>query len=378
MQIDLKRLLETETKFFEKIPPIASSGRSVNKNIGVIVVAHILPDAVPYLRILNTIFSVDVVFVKQKSINQDIFDTLKGEYKLVLADREKINDITYLREFLNEQRDGYIFIDIGGYFSNVVNELRNVLKEKFLGCIEDTENGLQRYSVNGQITFPFYQVARSPLKQNEDFLVGQAITFSAEALFRENGIILNGQKVGVFGYGKVGRGVASALRARQANVTVCDIDPVKVTHAYSHGFTPQNKDTLLKNSDIICLATGTKSLLNEDFYKIKNDAILFSITSSDDSIDTDWLAENFSCKEVSPLVTQYRLGDSQFYLLNNGNAINFIHGTTVGHFILLVQAEIVACAIKLSLEGNSNNSHSVPNEICQEIAQYWLDLFTIK
>ena len=50
--------------------------------------------------------------------------------------------------------------------------------------VEDTENGLRRYLGAWKPPCPVFSVARSPLKDPEDYLVGQSVVFSAEALLR--------------------------------------------------------------------------------------------------------------------------------------------------------------------------------------------------
>lgn len=107
---------------------------------------------------------------------------------------------------------------------------------RILGVVEDTENGLRRYLSLPKTPCPVYSVARSPLKDPEDFLVGQSVVFSAEALIRERGGILNGRPACVIGFGKVGSSIARMLHAKNVPVTVCDTDPVRMAQALAQGF----------------------------------------------------------------------------------------------------------------------------------------------
>jgi len=72
-------------------------------------------------------------------------------------------------------------------------------------------------------------VARSPLKDPEDFLVGQSVVFSTEALMRGRGDILHGRPALVIGFGKLGSSIARLLHAKGVQVTVYDIDPIRRT-----------------------------------------------------------------------------------------------------------------------------------------------------
>lgn len=364
------------SNYFDNIITILKLEKSERKKYGLIIVAHILEDADFFLAALEKIFKIYVVFAKPKSINDKIYSSLKEKYTIVIADRSEINNVKYLKSFIPENSNGFLVLDIGGYFSKVSKDLKAVFRDRFLGVVEDTENGFLRYLSSG-INFPFYQVARSELKKNEDYLVGQAITFSAESIFREQGILLNGQRVGVIGFGKVGSGVASALKTRQSIVSIYDIDPIKITHAYSHGYIPTSKNLLLRNSDILCLATGNKSLTKGDIKKIKKGCYIFTVTSADDELDLHTITENYRSLVISKYITLYTSTKNFFYVINNGNAVNFIHGTTVSSFILLVQAEIIFCCIAL-IRRNNEIEYAVENSIKKVIAKEWIKLFASK
>jgi adenosylhomocysteinase len=81
-----------------------------------------------------------------------------------------------------------------------------------------------------------FSVARSPLKHPEDFLVGQSVVFSGEALVRGHGEILPRGEACVVGFGKLGNSIARILHAKHVRVTVYDEDPVRTTQALAQGF----------------------------------------------------------------------------------------------------------------------------------------------
>lgn len=360
-----------EKNFFEKI--VSKYEKDDFKKINVIVVAHILPDAINFLDSLNRLFNVKKVFAKERSINQRVFDYLSANYEIEIANREKLSDKNFIDELIDFD-DKFVLIDIGGYFSKISNYLYKKYPNQFLGSIEDTENGFAKYLKEG-VNFPFIQVARSELKENEDFLVGQAVSFSAESIFRQNGILLNGLNIGIVGFGKIGSGISYALRNRQAIVSVNDINPIKITHAYSRGFIPKNKKAILKDSDIICLASGNRSLKCDDFKYVKDGSYLFTVTSNDDEIDFECLKKEYKEEEISEMVYKYSNKDNYFYLINKGNAINFVHGTTVSVFILLVQAGIMLSIISLLDKEYKSLDYSLSGEIQKEISDIWLKIF---
>ncbi|MGN9782577.1 hypothetical protein ACTMTF_14185 [Nonomuraea sp. ZG12] len=59
----------------------------------------------------------------------------------------------------------------------------------------------------------------------------------------------------------------------------------------------------------------------------------------------------------------------------DGNAVNFLHGASVGSFILLVQAEILAALAVLASTENDPGMWEVPGEVRKSIAATWLAYF---
>jgi adenosylhomocysteinase len=344
-------------------------------DVDVIGVLHVLPDVVPFHRALTSLFEVARIIPKPRSINRVALARLPQEI-VTRWKREDLANISNVRHLLAKDRGTrFMFLDIGGYFASTGNELRKEFGERFIGVVEDTENGLQKYLRLPSLAYPVFQVARSPLKDNEDYMVGRAIAFSAEALLRSLCVLANGAQVGVIGYGKVGRSVAEEFRGNQGNVSVHDRAAVRLTHAYSRGFHVKSKAQLLGDSDIVCLATGNQSLLRDEFAHLKQGAFVFSVTSSDDEIDLSWLQANYRSEEVSEFVHRYENEHHSFYLFNNGNAINFVHGTTVGDFILLVHAEIMACAHELASGDHGAGIHDLSDAKRNAIAEVWLSHF---
>ena len=326
-----------------------------------------MPDSIPLTDALAKIGDINMIVPKPKSANQRVRAELAN---VPLYDTRRENVLQVVERVSKPT----VFLDIGGYFSTIVNELDHKLGENFRGIVEDTENGLQKYEKVG-INYPFISVARSPLKENEDIMVGQAISFSAEALLRQHTILVSGLKIGVLGFGKIGRSVAQNMRQKQGSIMVNDTDNIRLTNAVSAGLETQTKEKLLSKSDAVCLATGNLSLSGEEFTKLKNGCWVFSVTSSDDEMDKEWLEQNYTREDISDHAAKYTRGNHHFFLLNNGNAINFIHGTTVGDFILLVHAEILVAAHRLLTKQQPLDNNELDQSIRDRICKVWLSLF---
>jgi adenosylhomocysteinase len=250
-----------------------------------------------------------------------------------------------------------------------------------MGVVEDTENGHQKYEAlltkkDGYVAYPcpIMSVARSALKDPEDFLVGQAVVFSADALLREKGMILTGKRAVVMGYGKIGSSIANCLRTKALRVDVIDNNPVRLALALAHGFHTANKSELLGAADLIFCATGNKSLVGDDFAVIKKGAFVFTATSGDDEI-SDYQALLATARpsrhaRVSVVGSEGR----DIFLCNNGNSANFMHGGVVGPFIKLVQAELIFALSQLQSMQCREIRH-LSEHSKRFIADLWLNKF---
>jgi adenosylhomocysteinase len=71
---------------------------------------------------------------------------------------------------------------------------------------------------------------------------------------------------------------------------------------------------------------------------------LFSVTSSEDELDLVFLDGEYECEEIAPHITKYSSFTNYFYLVNKGNAVNFIHNAVLGNAIHLVRGEMIHAA----------------------------------
>ncbi|MEU3523531.1 hypothetical protein AB0E62_06640 [Streptomyces sp. NPDC038707] len=79
--------------------------------------------------------------------------------------------------------------------------------------------------------------------------------------------------------------------------------------------------------------------------------------------------------QVGPHITRYLTTGHYFSLLNGGNAVNFLHGASVGPFIFLVQAGIVAASAVLAGGGLCPGMHETGPADRAAIAATRLDYF---
>lgn len=86
---------------------------------------------------------------------------------------------------------------------------------------------------------------------------------------REDGKLIQYLKCGILGYGKIGRSIASHLLQRGVKPAVYDTNPLKRVSAFNELNRIPDRDSIIKESDILFSATGNKSLKIEDFQGIE-------------------------------------------------------------------------------------------------------------
>ena len=344
-----------------------------------VVVNHALPDTVYMLDALKAVGDVKKVFVKPRSINRKAFADISKLYDTEIANREQLADPHYAANLFQDVSEGktpVVALDVGGYFAKPLSAIQERLGKLFLGVVEDTENGHQKYEKVSLLESCVYSVARSPLKYAEDVLVGYSVALATENIIRSFGDLHCTKHVGILGYGKIGKGAAQTLKNKGLTVSIYDRDFVKLVQASADGFDVYNDlHMALKRSDIIISCTGNAAIKGKDFLAIKNGAYLSSVTSSDDELDFNGTASMFQKETVGDHIELYKSANNHFYLLNSGNAINFIYGPSAGSYITLVHSEIVACTDAI-LKDHPAGLHEAPKEVRERIAKTWIKTFT--
>lgn len=356
---------------------------TVNKIEKVIVVTHIVPGNEEYLIELNKKIPI-IILPKQSSVHKGIKKNIEKlnipflNYTRKQISNEKNSFISDIDAFVGKSK--FAIIDIGGVFSDILVELYDKFGDNLVGIVEDTENGHQKYikllNQSGSFPCPVYSVARSILKEPEDFLIGQSIVFSSEALLREEGKVLTGKCATVLGYGKIGSSIAIHLRSKGLNVKVIDTDPKIQLIAFSNNFYSGSKAELIANSDLIYCATGNKSINIMDINTIKRGAYVFTATSADDEIGDYQQYISYIQPTSNKAISRVETESNYFYLSNRGNSVNFLHGSVVGNFIAPVQAELLFALSLMDGDVKLEEVVQIDNNSKSFIANLWLKYFS--
>jgi adenosylhomocysteinase len=136
-----------------------------------------------------------------------------------------------------------------------------------------------------------------------------------------------GRAAAVIGFGKLGSSIAQSLRSKGVSVTVYDTDPVRATQALAQGFhVASSRSEALATAGVVMCATGSLALRYDDFTRLANGAYLASVTSSEDELELEALLGVYERTQVVEHVTRHHTVGHYFYVLADGNAVNFLHG----------------------------------------------------
>ncbi len=361
--------------YSDVIRDIIAQGIS-RKSISVIAVAHIIPDIVDYLMTLDNFFNLKGVIAKPKSIDDNILKKLIDRgIPVVKFKRGSIELENFLDNQIDNDENPLVLMDIGGWFAPIINKLSLKHNGKLIGIVEDTENGHQKYLALPKLELPIYSIARSPLKDYEDFLIGKSIVYSADAILRTQGVLIEYLNCSVIGYGKIGKSIAQQLANRGIQPTVYDKQATKRLEAYNRGFKLQSWSDMLSTSDVIFSATGGHATNAIDFKLIKSGCYIFSVTSADDEFDFEYFNDEYKFHRVTDLIDKGIGNTNYFYLVCKGNAVNFIHGACVGDFIHLSRSEMIYAVASLAKSEHQLKIYSVDDVTRETIANSWIRTF---
>jgi S-adenosylhomocysteine hydrolase len=312
------------------------------------------------------------------------------EEKLGIRELLAINGPELIKEWIGDKQG--ILIDIGGYFAPPLKalQIQGLQKGGVIGIVEDTENGHQLYEqAIRKLTLeeiervpPIITVARSQIKESEDYNVGKAITDAVDHILRtvDYTHLAESKTILIIGYGKIGSAAAKvASEKTRGPVLICETDAVRRLKASAHSFGVVELGEGLARAEIIICCTGNKCLKKEHLSMVKNHAYIASCTSRDGEFDKTFLSslnkigvsadngeaggpsENApqsegqeehktSSKNEESHITRYTIAGKTINLLNNGDSVNFVEKAVHGYFIHGVLASLATAAIRLYLD----------------------------
>lgn len=186
------------------------------------------------------------------------------------------------------------------------------------------------------------------------------------------------RRVGIVGFGMIGRRVASVAQSNGAYTRVFDRDSLKLLEARSFKHEVRfSLNDLLQDAEIVISATGEAAIQAHEIVNARDGIVLASAGSKLQEIDVAGLQKlAISTRRVSDMIVEYQMpSKKRVFVVRDGAAINFILGSCPDQTMDVVFAEIVE-GYKALIGGKllPGKIHEVGNEARQEIASAWLRL----
>ncbi|HZN86510.1 MAG TPA: adenosylhomocysteinase [Burkholderiales bacterium] len=211
-----------------------------------------------------------------------------------------------------------------GWYTKVGKDIKGVTEETTTGV-----HRLYEMAKEKRLLFPAINVNDSVTKSKFDNLYGCRESL-VDGIKRATDVMIAGKVALIAGYGDVGKGCASALRALSAQVWVTEIDPICALQAAMEGYRVVTMDYAADKADIFVTATGNYHVITHDHMaKMKDQAILCNIGHFDNEIDVASV-EGYEWEEIKPQVDHVIFPDGKrIILLAKGRLVNL--GCATGH-----------------------------------------------
>lgn len=252
------------------------------------------------------------------------------------------------------------------------------IKSQIIGVTEETTTGVNRLKMmenDNALPFAAINVNNSVTKSKFDNLYGCRESL-IDGIRRATDVMIAGKLAVVAGYGDVGKGCASSLKAAGARVVVTEIDPICALQAALEGFEVRTIDEVSKIADIFVTATGNKDIITLEHMRLMKDkAIVCNIGHFDAEIQVSKL-KNLKWVNVKPQVDEIEFPDGKkIILLAEGRLVNL--GCATGHPSFIMSASFtnqVLAQIELfnNKDKYTNKVYMLPKELDEKVASLHL------
>ena len=215
--------------------------------------------------------------------------------------------------------------------ADLVNALHGEMAEfatDVIASMEETTTGvirLRAMAEAGVLRFPVIAVNDAATKHLFDNRYGTGQSTS-DGIIRATDILLAGKSVVVVGYGWCGRGVSSRARGMGANVTICEVDPVRALEAAMDGFRVMPIRQAARIGDLFITVTGDVNVIDgPHFAAMKDGAVVCNSGHFNVELNLPALAKMAKGKpvEVRKGVQRYvRKDGARVFILAEGRLVN--------------------------------------------------------
>lgn len=240
------------------------------------------------------------------------------------------------------------------------------------GCVEFTTSGINE--VDKISSWPILDMARSFCKHEIGNPRGTGESGLSAIMSLTNKSVA-GARVGVIGYGAVGRGFANLARQLGAIVYVAELDLKRKTYAHFDGMHVVELPELLRSCELVVTSTGATDTIGKASFKdLKDGATLANVGCFRNELPLAELREAaVSVSRPRPGIDSYHMADKTIHLLKNGELVNIsFGGGWPTEYIDLTFALSTLCFGWLHNSRNANNRGivRVPDDL-ENLALSW-------
>jgi len=341
--------------------------------VRVVLVAHLLPPLVPFLRAVSKQVDVCRVLGVPYSNLPDVHAALDDEFDVERPsslDALRREAVAAVERALGDHGPPVVLVEVGGYCA--ADLPRFATNCRFLGAVEHTKQGHWRYAAQEPLPRPVLSIADSRLKRLENQQVGRSLAYTLDDYLRTRcNTKASDVRVGVLGYGEVGAAAARFLRKLDAEVWVHDSSAIKRAEAMLDGFQAPPRTELFARCQVLLGASGSRSIALEDLCAARDGAIVASGSSKQVEIDVAELHEHGELVADDGETRALRLGDRTVYLLRDGQPINFHAGNALGPVVDLIYTELYRCLQELASGRPAAGLQELPARDQEEVAAHW-------
>jgi adenosylhomocysteinase len=300
------------------------------------------------------------------------------------AGADRATDHRLALDFLDQRHD--ILVDDGSRLIRLAHAERPHLLDTLIGASEETTSGLwplHAMARQGRLRIPVIAAndARCKTLFDNGHGTGQATVLTISDLL---GTTLTGKAVAVAGYGYVGRGVARAVAALGATVTVAELDPVKALEALHAGFAVAPLTEAAAAADLLISATGAEHTVDVVHLLALPDGAAVAVAGGVDqeiAIDAA-VAAGARRRTVAHRVEAFDLPNGRSVLvLDDGGCINCTAGEGNPIEIMDLSFGVQLLAIELLATGGAGLTpgvHPLPDAADARVARAKLDSLGVR
>jgi len=277
-------------------------------------------------------------------------------------------------------------IDDGADLIFLLHTKRKELLHKVKGANEETTTGIMRLrsmAQEGQLKFPVMSVNDAYMKYLFDNRYGTGQS-TMDGIMTSTNLVIAGKNFVVAGYGWCGRGIAMRAKGMGADVTVCEVEPIRAIEAKLDGFAVMQMSEAAKNADMIVSATGCKDVVTASDLKVMKDGCLLANSGHFDNEISKASLKKMSTKHkiVRESVEEYTLKNGRrVYLLADGRLVNLAAGQ--GHPVEIMDMSFAIQALCLeyldfSAQTLEPDVYDVPDHLDDMVAKIKLETMGIK